>query len=118
MWGYNPGFTTAFGIFQGLSSIMSGISEGRQVKREGGTTGEAVARGIGTSLFGLANAGLGVAVNNSTQTYWGTALSGFNALFTNNFSFRNYGCNLPMMYCGGNMYPYDACGFYPGGYYC
>ena len=126
--GYNPGFTTAFGIIQGITSLMSGITEAHNVKREGGTTGEAVASGIGTSLFGLANAGLGAAVNNSTHSYWGTAMSGFNALATDNFTFRNpgfLGLTMPFMFgggyyggCCGMTYPYDACGFYPGGYYC
>ena len=131
MCGYNSGFTTAFGIMQGITSLISGVTEAHQVKRNGGTTGEAVASGIGTSLFGLANTGMGVALNEGTHSYWGSALSGINALATNNFSFTNpgfLGYTMPFMFggfgggyfgsCCGMTSPYDACGFYPGGFYC
>ena len=130
MWGYNPGITATFGILQGISAIFSGINEARQVRRQGGTKEDAAFSGIGTSLFGLANAGMGVAINQGTGTYWGSAMSGFNALATNNFSFRGGMFGMPMMFggcwpsfncgCGfGYTNPYMASGFYPGpGFYC
>ena len=74
-WGYNPNFTsTIAGISAGLS-VANGVLDGIKAKKDGASTGDAIATGINTAGYGVANALFGSVIDQNTISYAGALLN-------------------------------------------
>ena len=74
-WGYNSSLTnTIAGISAGLS-IANGVLDGFKAKNDGASTGDAIAAGINTAGYGVANALFGSVIDRNTGSYAGSFMN-------------------------------------------